>query len=178
MKQGRYPEAADDYTHALERRPDAEIYLHRGWAHFFSDGWKLALRDFNQAIERKPDQADAYTGRGLCLVMLGRYRQAVTDAEEALRRRADGPERMFNIACLFAQAAARAEADSGERKRRVLAYDYRQRAPGGAADCGEPCATLGTQRILEGQGVAGRGPDADTRRRRIPPHPQGVGKSR
>src|SRR5262249_15731298 len=37
MKRGRYPEAVDDYTRALERRPDAEIYQHRGWAYFFSD---------------------------------------------------------------------------------------------------------------------------------------------
>jgi tetratricopeptide (TPR) repeat protein len=92
MKSGRYPEAVDDYTRALERRSDGEIYLHRGWAHFFSDSWKLALRDFEKAISLNPDQDDAYTGRGLSLVMLGRYRQAAADAEEALRRKPESPE--------------------------------------------------------------------------------------
>src|SRR5262249_58252864 len=35
MKLGKYPEAAEDYSRALERAPDADLYQHRGWAHFF-----------------------------------------------------------------------------------------------------------------------------------------------
>ncbi len=128
MKTGRYPEAVDDYTRALERRPDAEIYSHRGWAHFFSDGWKLALRDFERAISLNPDQDDAYTGRGLSRVMLGHYRQAVADAEESLRRKPESPEMMFNIACIFAQAVARVDADPSEQDRQAVRNEYRRRA--------------------------------------------------
>ena len=111
MKLGKYPEAVDDYTRALERAPDADIYQHRGWAHFFSDAWKLALRDFSKAIELDPGSGDAYTGRGLARVMLGHYREAVADAEAALQRKPGTPEMMHNIACIFAQAVDRAEAD-------------------------------------------------------------------
>jgi tetratricopeptide (TPR) repeat protein/predicted Ser/Thr protein kinase len=128
MKLGKYPEAAEDYNRVLERAPDADIYQHRGWAHFFADAWKLALRDFSKAIEIDPAAGDAYTGRGLARVLLGNYREAVADAEAALRRKPRTPEMMHNIACIFAQALARAAADRQERDRQSLAASYRGRA--------------------------------------------------
>jgi hypothetical protein len=60
--------------------------------------------------------------------MLGDYRQAVLDAEAALRRRPSTPEMMHNIACIFAQALARAEGDLQEEDRKSLADSYRTRA--------------------------------------------------
>jgi len=124
MKLGKYPEAAEDYTRALDLAPaDAVLYQHRGWAHFFADAWKLALRDFSKALELAPEAGDAYTGRGLAQVMLGHYLEAVGDAEAALRRRPRTPEMMHNLACIFAQASARAEGD-----RSALADGYRRRA--------------------------------------------------
>jgi serine/threonine-protein kinase len=128
MKRGKYPEAVDDYTRALERAPDADIYQHRGWAHFFAEAWKLALRDFAKALELDPEAGDAYTGRGLARVVLGDYRAAVADAEAALRRKPTTPEMMHNIACILAQAVARAEADLQEEDRHPLADGYRRRA--------------------------------------------------
>jgi eukaryotic-like serine/threonine-protein kinase len=127
MRLGRYPEAAEDYTRALERAPDAELYQHRGWAHFFADAWRLALRDFAKAVELDPDNGDAYTGRGLARVLLGQYREAVADAEAA-RRRPGTPEMRHNLACIFAQAVARAEADREADDRQALVEEYRGRA--------------------------------------------------
>jgi hypothetical protein len=60
--------------------------------------------------------------------MLGDYRGAVADAEAALRRQPGTPEMMHNIACIFAQALARAEADRHETDRQSLADGYRRRA--------------------------------------------------
>src|SRR5205814_1744757 len=117
--------AVTDYTRALDLAPDGDIYQHRGWAHFFADARKLALRDFAKAIELDPEAGDAYTGRGLARVLLGDYREAVADAEAALRRKPRTPEMMHNIACIFAQAVARAEADPHEKERRALAAGYR-----------------------------------------------------
>jgi tetratricopeptide (TPR) repeat protein len=128
MKLGKYPEAVEDYTRALERAPDADIYQHRGWAHFFSDAWKLALRDFSKAIELDAAMGDAYTGRGLAAVMLGNYRGAAADADEALHRQPNTPEMMHNIACIFAQALARAQADRQEKDRQSLTESYKSRA--------------------------------------------------
>jgi tetratricopeptide (TPR) repeat protein len=123
MKLGKYPEAAEDYTKALEASPDADLYQHRGWALFFADAWKLALRDFSKAIELDPEAGNAYTGRGLARVMLGDYRPAIADAEAALCRQPSTPEMMHNIACIFAQALVRSEVD-----RKSLAETYRRRA--------------------------------------------------
>jgi serine/threonine-protein kinase len=128
MSLGKYPEAAEDYTRALELAPDGAVYQHRGWAHFFADAWKLALRDFSKAIELGPEAGDAYTGRGLARVMLGDYRGAVADAEVALRLEPRTPEMMHNLACSFAQALARVEADPHAEGRQALAASYRRRA--------------------------------------------------
>jgi tetratricopeptide (TPR) repeat protein len=128
MKRGKYPEAVEDYTCALERAPDGNIYQHRGWAHFFSDAWRLALRDFSKAIELTPKTSDAYTGRGLARVMVGDHRGAVADAESALRLQPATAEMMHNIACIFAQTAAHAEESLQGEDRQSLARSYGSRA--------------------------------------------------
>jgi tetratricopeptide (TPR) repeat protein len=127
MKLGDYLGACDDYTRVVLAQPGAEIYEHRGWAYFFADAWRPALRDFDEALRLDPERGDAYTGRGLACVMLGRYREAVCDADEALKRGPLTPEMMHNLACIFAQAAARADADSAP-DRVTLAAGYRERA--------------------------------------------------
>jgi tetratricopeptide (TPR) repeat protein/predicted Ser/Thr protein kinase len=152
MRQGDYLGARDDYTRALELRPDASIYLHRGWAYFFLDAWRPALADFEEALRRSGGAAqapgvalllgpagmtalrlegiagEAYTGRGLARVLLGQYREAVADAGEALRRGPKGPEMMHNVACVFALAVGKVEADPAARDRGVLAAGYRAEA--------------------------------------------------
>ncbi|HJZ93231.1 MAG TPA: tetratricopeptide repeat protein [Gemmataceae bacterium] len=127
MGLAKYPDAAEDYTRALESFPDGELYQHRAWAHFFSDALKLALRDFTKAIDLKPEAGDAYTGRGLTRVMLGDVPGAVADAEAALSRHPTTPEMMHNVACIFAQAAGRADAGPGSNHSE-LAEGYLRRA--------------------------------------------------
>jgi tetratricopeptide (TPR) repeat protein/predicted Ser/Thr protein kinase len=128
MRLEKYPEAVEDYTRALERAPDADIYEHRGWAHFCCDAWKLALRDFSEAITLDPGPVDRYIGRGLARVMLGDYQKAIADADSSWRRQPDAPEMMHNIACIFAQAVARVEADLQQADRHSLAAGWRRRA--------------------------------------------------
>jgi tetratricopeptide (TPR) repeat protein len=128
MKLRNYLGAVDDYTRALDMRPDADLHAHRGWAYFFSDAWKPALRDFQEALRLNPDHTDARIGRGLACVMQGQYREAVVDARSALRRKPQAPEMMHNIACILAQAAARVEADATEADRKALAAGYRREA--------------------------------------------------
>jgi len=85
------------------------------------------LRDFSTAIALDPEASDAYTGRGLARVMLGDCRGAVADGEAALSRNPCTPEMMHNIACIFAQAVARAEAGR-EEDSQGPADEYRCRA--------------------------------------------------
>jgi tetratricopeptide (TPR) repeat protein len=128
MKLGDYLGARDDYARVALEQPGAEIFEHRGWAYFFADAWQPALRDFDDALRLDPDRGDAYVGRALARVMLGRYREAVADADEALKRKPTAPEMMHNLACVFAQAAARAEADAAATDRLARAAGYRERA--------------------------------------------------
>jgi len=128
MKLGKYMEAVEDYTRVVEHEPDAEIYQHRGWAHFFCDAFKLSLRDFAKAIELDTKLRDAYIGRGLSHVMLGSFREAVGDAESALCLKPDTPEMTHNIACVFAQAIARVESEQQVADRESLVREYRERA--------------------------------------------------
>src|SRR5437879_11847963 len=109
MQRGKYPEAVEDYTRVVELAPVGDSYQHRGWAHFFCDAWKLALRDFSTAIALDPEASDAYTGRGLARVMLGDCRGAVADGEAALSRNPCTPAMRQNIACTFTPAGARGQ---------------------------------------------------------------------
>ena len=120
MKVGDYAGAVDDYTRALLIKSDGEIQTHRGWAFFFADAPGLALRDFEEALRLNPGSVDAFIGRGLARVALGQAGEAVTDAEEALRRAPATPEMLHNIACIFAQAVGRWESSADPAQRDAL----------------------------------------------------------
>ncbi len=129
MQLGDYRGAVADYTRVLQVQPGSDIYTHRGWAYFFTDAWKLARDDFEDALQLDSAHGPAYTGRALAHVMLGQYRLAVADAEEALCLQPDSPEMLHNLACVFAQAAVRVQADAAEGERRIaLAAAYRGQA--------------------------------------------------
>jgi tetratricopeptide (TPR) repeat protein len=119
MKLEDYTGAVDDYTLALllqagdndtrtrELQPDWAIRNHRGWAYFFAGAHKLALNDFETALQRKPPSVDPVIGRGLARVELGQVSEAVEDARAALKGPCDDPTMLFNIACIFGRAASR-----------------------------------------------------------------------
>jgi tetratricopeptide (TPR) repeat protein len=122
--------AAEDYTRALEMAPGAgaELFTDRGWAYIACEAWKLALRDFEEAIRLGPPESDAYNGRGYVRTRLGHHGEGVADAEEALRLEPRSPEMMHNIACTFALAVGQVEGDEGLPDREHVAERYRRRA--------------------------------------------------
>ncbi len=61
---GQYPGAIEDFTKALELHPTSVVQAYRGWTHLVVDAHKLALRDFELAVELDPNNGDAYNGRG------------------------------------------------------------------------------------------------------------------
>jgi tetratricopeptide (TPR) repeat protein len=128
MRLGKYPEAVDDYTRALDRQPDGATYQDRGWAHLFAEAARLALRDFEKAVEMQPRAADAYAGRGLARVTLGQYREAGADAEIALRTEPPTPTRLHNLACIWALASERVSGDRAEPDRDRLSAKYAGRS--------------------------------------------------
>jgi tetratricopeptide (TPR) repeat protein len=129
VRLGDFAGAIEDYTRALQGERDAGLLEHRGWALFFADAWKLAERDFDEAVRLSQHPGDAQVGRGLARAMLGDYRRAVADAEAVLQGRAPRtPEMMHNVACVFALASARAGADAAEPRRQTLEDGYRRQA--------------------------------------------------
>ncbi len=104
---GQYPGAIEDFTKALELHPTSAVQAFRGWLHLVVDAPKLAQRDFELAIELDPHNGDAYNGRGLARVRLGRQREAALDAAEALRQGPSSPRLSYNAARIYAQCSSR-----------------------------------------------------------------------
>ena len=100
---GQYPGAIEDFTKALELHPTSAVQAYRGWTHLVVDAPKLALRDFELAIELDSNNGDAYNGRGFVRASLGRHREAIQDAEEALRHGPTSPRLLYNAARIYAQ---------------------------------------------------------------------------
>jgi tetratricopeptide (TPR) repeat protein len=100
---GQYPGAIDDFTKALELHPTSAVQAYRGWTYLVTDAPKLALRDFELAIELDPKNGDAYNGRGFARAKLGRHREAIEDATEALRQGPTSARLYYNAARIFAQ---------------------------------------------------------------------------
>jgi eukaryotic-like serine/threonine-protein kinase len=126
---GDYAGAVEDYSQALELRPDAGLYAYRGWAYILSEAWQPALADFEEALRREPANGDAALGRGYALVMLGSYRDGVKAAQNLPGEPAT-PEMQVNLGCLFAQASAKVQGDATEPDRPARAAEYQKRAVG------------------------------------------------
>ena len=126
---GDYPGAVADYAMSLQLGPNSHVFARRGWAYLVAPE-RLALRDFDAALEINPGNLDARAGRAYALVRIGKYREAVAEAEAAAGPGLEDWQMAFNVACVFAQAVARAEADEAAPApdRRALADRYRRRA--------------------------------------------------
>jgi len=100
---GQYPGAIDDFTKALELHPTSAVQAYRGWTHLVVDAPKLALRDFELAIELDANNGDAYNGRGFAHARLGRHREALEDAALAISHGPPSPRLYYNAARVYAQ---------------------------------------------------------------------------
>jgi len=136
-KAGKYSEAVEDYTLALVAEPGvAAAHVGRGWSYLAMDAAALAEKDFDRAIKLDAKDGDAHNGRGYALVKQGRYREAVADAEEALRQ---GPPQgvasqrcrhSYNAARIFAQVFLKVAEESALQnpRGRAVGLEYRDRA--------------------------------------------------
>jgi tetratricopeptide (TPR) repeat protein len=117
---GDHAGIVEDCGRALAIKPDAEAHVLRGWAYLVSNAPRLALHDFQKAIDLAPGRAllaDAYCGRGFARVTLGQARPAVTDASKALREGPPSARLSYNAARIFAQAAGAADFPAATRLR-------------------------------------------------------------
>jgi len=162
--QGKFPEAIERYSRAIEIKPDFELaYYKRGCARLelvtrdqVSDPRQAtteAARDFTESIRYWPMNYDAFYNRAVCHATLATYREAVKDLQAVLRstdisllKRAhrklgiiyeEEYESMAREAVLHYQAYLELGGDDGEIKRRMAALKERADATAKASDSPE-----------------------------------------
>jgi tetratricopeptide (TPR) repeat protein len=115
----RFSAAIDDYTRALLIKPDATTLAARGWAYLSSEAPRLALDDFEATLRVNAVNGDAHAGRGFARARLGRYQQAVADAEEALRQGPRSAVRLvYNVARVYVLIVAHMDSSKAPANRR------------------------------------------------------------
>jgi eukaryotic-like serine/threonine-protein kinase len=129
-KAGDYAGAVEDYTQALGSQPEPIAYAGRGWSYLALDAPSLALTDFDRAAQLNLQDADSRSGLACARIKVGKYRDAVADAEQSLRLGAATVNVRYNAARVFAQASAKAAQDNEleSSQRRELGHRYQDRA--------------------------------------------------
>jgi tetratricopeptide (TPR) repeat protein len=129
-KAGDYQGAIEDYTHVLGLESDHTAFAARGWAFLALDSPVLAQTDFDRAVRLNPKDGDAHNGLAYARVKLGRYQDAVLNAEEALRLGPTSARTAYNAARVFAQASLKAGEDKSlpNARGRELCLAYQERA--------------------------------------------------
>ena len=88
-----------------EREGDARFHAARGRAYLALAAFKLALRDFEEALKRDPASAEGYAGRGFARVKLGEWRKGAADARKAVQCKPLTAYVFYSAACTLAQAS-------------------------------------------------------------------------
>jgi eukaryotic-like serine/threonine-protein kinase len=130
--------AIEDVTSAMALLPPdqapkrAALLSRRGWLYIVADAPRLALHDFQAAIQLDPSIGDAYNGRGFARLRLGEHRDAVADAEKALGTGKPTSHLFYNAARVYALAAIVAAADVRKNGQETvtLVARYQDRATG------------------------------------------------
>jgi serine/threonine protein kinase/predicted Zn-dependent protease len=122
--------AIDDYSRAIELKPDAAIYNSRGWLYALSGSLRIALDDFERALQLDSKRIDPLCGRGLVLVGLGRVDDAVKDAKSVLERGPQTSQSAYKVACIFALASVQVAPTTDRNVLKVvsLRQEYKRQA--------------------------------------------------
>ena len=76
---GKSKEAIADFTRAIELKPEATTFLHRGREHSEANEPAKALADFDRALELDPKARGVYRLRGRELFKAGRVEKSIAD---------------------------------------------------------------------------------------------------
>jgi tetratricopeptide (TPR) repeat protein len=96
------PEAAADYTRALESDPSyAEAYFNRGLTMYYQANLPEAIDDFSKTIRLKPAHLDAFVNRGIAYRAMGDYERALEDFNHVIAIQPAAGNAYFNRGVLF-----------------------------------------------------------------------------
>jgi tetratricopeptide (TPR) repeat protein/cell division septation protein DedD len=85
LKAGRYRDAADKFTLAIEAVPDDyEALNNRGFARIYLGDYEGAIADCSRSIAINPGSAKAYNNRGFARLFIGEFEPAIADFNLAL----------------------------------------------------------------------------------------------
>lgn len=85
FKDGKYEEAVELYTQAIEVHQTSVLYANRAFANLKLENYGVALLDADEAITLDPFNVKAHYRHGTANFALGRVRDAMQDFEEALK---------------------------------------------------------------------------------------------
>ncbi|XP_072032463.1 tetratricopeptide repeat protein 13-like [Amphiura filiformis] len=86
---GRTKEALNDVSKAIEFKPSARLYNHRGTINFKEENYFSAAKDFEDSVKAEPNQPDTIHLMGLAVYHQGKIREAIKIYEKALELKHD-----------------------------------------------------------------------------------------
>ncbi|XP_070590027.1 tetratricopeptide repeat protein 13 isoform X3 [Erythrolamprus reginae] len=86
---GRISEALTDITKAIQLKPSAQLYRHRGILYFISEDYATANEDFQNSLELNKNQPTVMLYRGLSFFHRGLLKEAIEIFKEALKQKSD-----------------------------------------------------------------------------------------
>ncbi len=97
----RYDEELAAITQAINLAPRAAWYYNRGILYYNQQKYKLALDDYNKAIELNPNYALAYYNRGNLYRRQQKYKLALDDYNQAIKINPNDAEAYNNRGNLY-----------------------------------------------------------------------------
>ncbi|XP_034964376.2 tetratricopeptide repeat protein 13 isoform X3 [Zootoca vivipara] len=86
---GQMSEALADLTKAIQLKPSARLYRHRGTLYFISEDYSSAHEDFQNSLELNKNQPIAMLYKGLTFFHRGLLKEAIESFKEGLKQKAD-----------------------------------------------------------------------------------------
>ncbi|MCP4681827.1 MAG: tetratricopeptide repeat protein [Desulfobacterales bacterium] len=112
---GEYEKSIQDYTDALEKRPDfVLVFFNRGVIFFEMRQYMQAISDFTQYIDSEPRNSEAFFLRGVSHRYIGEFQKAVSDLNTAVDLRPGYTEAYNDLAWIMA-ACPDAEVRDGNK---------------------------------------------------------------
>ncbi|XP_048342436.1 tetratricopeptide repeat protein 13 isoform X2 [Sphaerodactylus townsendi] len=86
---GQISDALADLTKAIQLKPSARLYRHRGTLYFMSEDYATAYEDFQNSLQLNKNQPITVLYKGLTFFHRGLLKEAIESFKEALKQKAD-----------------------------------------------------------------------------------------